>query len=129
MDRSNLLLRCAWLSLTFLILLLFTWEVVTYTNPVGAAWSFLKILPLMIILRKVLQRHIYTLQWSSMLVLLYFTEGVVQAWSNLDHFSRQMGLIEITLTLIYFFCSIFFLRPYKRIAKQKAKLAKEQDQT
>jgi uncharacterized membrane protein len=129
MDRSNLLLRCAWLSLTFLILLLITWEVVTYTNPVGATWTLVKILPLLIILRKVLQRHIYTLQWSSMLILLYFTEGVVQAWSNLDHFSRQMGLIEITLTIIYFFCSIFFLRPYKRIAKQKAKLAKEQEQT
>ena len=129
MDRSNLLLRCAWLSLTFLILLLITWEVVTYTSPAGAAWAVVKILPLLIILRKVLQRHIYTLQWSSMLVLLYFMEGVVQAWSNLDQFTRQMGMIEITLSLIYFFCSIFFLRPYKRIAKQKAKLAKEQEHT
>jgi uncharacterized membrane protein len=129
MDKSSLYLRCSWLSLSLLIVLLITWEVLTYTHPIGTTWTIIKIIPLIIILRKVLQRHLYTLQWSSMLILLYFTEGVVLAWSGLDTFSRQMGMIEITLSVIYFFCSIFFLRPFKRLAKQKEKLAKEQIKT
>ena len=33
-------------------------------------------------LHGVIKRDIYTLQWSSMVILLYFTEGVVRGWSD-----------------------------------------------
>jgi uncharacterized membrane protein len=51
----------------------------------------------------------YTYQWSSMFILLYFTEGVVRAWS--DHgLSAWLALLEILLTLAFFFCAIFYAR-------------------
>ncbi len=48
----------------------------------AARWLVLKAMPLLMPLRGVLKRDIYTLQWSSMLILMYFTEGAVRAWSD-----------------------------------------------
>jgi hypothetical protein len=39
-------------------------------------------LPLLLPLRGVIKRDLYTLQWSSMVILIYFVEGVVRAWSD-----------------------------------------------
>ena len=59
-----------------------------------------------------------------MMILLYFTEGVVRAWSERG-LSQGLAGAEIVLSSIYFFCAIFFLRPYKREAKRLARQAIE----
>jgi uncharacterized membrane protein len=67
------------------------------------------------------RRDIYTMQWSSMVILLYFTEGVVRAWSDKALASAVMAGGEIVLVVIYFACTLLFLRPYKKAAKKLAR--------
>jgi uncharacterized membrane protein len=108
-------------SLVLLILWLVAWEtVVAPLNP-GGSWLALKAVPLLIPLGGVIKRDIYTLQWSSMVILLYFTEGVVRAWSDRAPVSQLMAWGEIALVCIYFACALLFLRPYKKAAKRIAK--------
>jgi hypothetical protein len=38
--------------------------------------------------------------------------------------SARLGAIELALVLIYFFCAIFYLRPYKQRAKRAKRVAK-----
>jgi uncharacterized membrane protein len=108
-------------SLVLLIGWLVAWE--TFIAPVHAGgWMLaLKALPLLIPLRGVVKRDLYTMQWSSMLILLYFTEGVVRAWADQAEMSQAMALGEAVLSCIYFACALLYLRPYKQAAKRMAK--------
>ncbi len=108
-------------SLVALIAWLVAWEMVVAPLRPGGSILALKALPLLIPLRGVLKRDIYTLQWSSMVILLYFTEGVVRAWSDTLALSRTMALGETALVCTYFICALLYLRPYKKAAKKLAK--------
>ncbi|UUZ49067.1 DUF2069 domain-containing protein [Massilia sp. B-10] len=108
-------------SLVLLILWLVAWETVVAPLHTGGSWLALKAIPLLIPLRGVIKRDIYTLQWSSMVILLYFTEGVVRAWSDRTPLSQLMAWGEIALVCIYFACALLYLRPYKKAAKRIAK--------
>ena len=108
-------------SLVVLIAWLLAWEIVVAPLRPGSWILSLKVLPLLIPLGGVIKRDIYTLQWSSMVILLYFTEGVVRAWSDKLDVSRMMAMGEIVLVFIYFACALLYLRPYKKAAKKMAK--------
>ena len=108
-------------SLVLLIVWLVAWEVVVAPLHPGGSWLALKAVPLLIPLGGVVKRDIYTLQWSSMVILLYFTEGVVRAWSDKLPLSQFMAMGEVVLVCIYFACALLFLRPYKKEAKRIAK--------
>ncbi|MBX9900111.1 MAG: DUF2069 domain-containing protein [Burkholderiaceae bacterium] len=108
-------------SLIGLIVLSILWELVLSPLRPGGSWLVLKVIPLLIPLRGVLRHDNYTLQWSSMFILLYFTEGVVRAVSDKSGISSALAGIEICLSLIFFFCSIFYLRPLKKAAKNAQK--------
>jgi uncharacterized membrane protein len=108
-------------SLVLLIAWLVAWEMVVAPLNPGGSWLALKAVPLLIPLGGVIRRDIYTLQWSSMVILLYFMEGVVRAWSDKLPLSRMMAWGEITLVLVYFVCALLYLRPYKKAAKRIAK--------
>jgi uncharacterized membrane protein len=108
-------------SLLTLIVWLVLWEMVVAPLHSGGSMLALKALPLLIPLRGVLKRDVYTLQWSSMVILLYFTEGVVRAYSDVLPVSKLMAWGETVLVLIYFLCAILYLRPYKKAAKKMAK--------
>lgn len=69
----------------------------------------LKALPLLLPLRGILHGRRYTYQWACMLILLYFTEGVVRAWSDRPP-SSILAIIEIALSTIFFFASIYYTR-------------------
>jgi uncharacterized membrane protein len=108
-------------SLLVLIVWLVAWEMVVAPLHTGGSLLALKALPLLIPLRGVIKRDIYTLQWSSMVILLYFTEGAVRAYSDRVQLSQIMAWGEVALVCIYFACALLYLRPYKKAAKKIAK--------
>lgn len=109
-------------SILALIVLCIAWETMLAPLRPGGSWLVLKVLPLLIPLRGILKRDVYTLQWSSMLILLYFAEGIVRAYTD-KGLSSTLGLVEIALVSVFFFCTLFYLRPYKQAAKKLAKQA------
>ena len=108
-------------SLIALIAWLLFWEMWVAPLHPGGSLLALKALPLLIPLRGVFMRDLYTLQWSAMVIVLYFTEGVVRAWSDTVALSRYMALGETALVCVYFICALLYLRPYKKAAKKLAK--------
>ncbi|MEN3297205.1 MAG: hypothetical protein V7642_6458 [Burkholderiales bacterium] len=106
-------------SLVALIALCVAWELVLAPQRPGGSWLVLKVLPLLLPLRGVLKRNIYTMQWSSMLILLYFMEGIVRGSSD-NGFSATLGWIETALVSVFFVCTLLYLRPYKQAAKKLA---------
>jgi uncharacterized membrane protein len=109
-------------SLVILFAWLLVWEIVVAPLHPGGSLLALKALPLLLPLRGVLKRDLYTLQWSSMVILIYLVEGIVRAWSDKTEISRMMALGEALLVVSYFLFALLYLRPYK---KQAQKLAKE----
>ncbi|HAT29357.1 MAG TPA: DUF2069 domain-containing protein [Janthinobacterium sp.] len=108
-------------SLLTLILWCLLWETAIAPLHPGGSWLALKALPLLIPLLGVIRRDVYTLQWSSMVILLYFTEGVVRGYSDKLASSSFMGWGEAVIVCVYFVCSVLYLRPYKKAAKRIAK--------
>jgi len=97
------------LSLILLIVLCLAWE--GFLAPLKPHGSnlILKAVPLLLPLFGVLKGRRYSYQWSSMFILIYFTEGAVRAWSD-QGLSAQLALIEVLLSLIYFGCAIFYAK-------------------
>jgi uncharacterized membrane protein len=112
-------------SLILLAVLCLAWETVLAPLHPGGSWLVVKILPLLLPLAGVIRRDIYTLQWSSMLILLYFTEGVVRGFADLAPLSAYLGMAEAALSVLYFFCAILYVQPYKKAAKLLARQAIE----
>lgn len=109
-------------SLIALIVLCIAWEMVLAPIRPNGSWLVLKVVPLLIPLRGILKRDLYTMQWSSMLILLYFAEGIVRGMSDVG-LSATLGWIEVALVLAFFICVIAYLRPYKKAAKALTKQA------
>ncbi len=64
-------------ALVGLILLGLAWEL--WLAPTGARFMAFKVLPLVLPLAGLLKHRLYTYRWVSLLVWLYFTEGIVRA--------------------------------------------------
>ena len=92
-----------------LILLCIAWESVLAPLKPNGSLLILKALPLLIPLFGILKGRRYTYQWAGMLVLFYFTEGVVRAWSDTG-LSSQLALTEVVLSLLFFLCAIFYAK-------------------
>ena len=107
-------------SLIMLIGWLVAWEAWVAPLQPGSWLLALKALPLLLPLRGVIKRDLYTLQWSSMLILVYLAEGSVRAYTDTG-VSAWLAYAEITLVGIFFLCSLLYLRPYKKAAKRMAK--------
>ena len=118
--RSAILLRGALGATLGLIALGLAWELMLAPLRPGGSWLVLKVVPLLLVLRGVLRADNYTLQWSTLLVWFYFTEGIVRAVSD-SGLSAQLALAELMLSIVYFGCAAFYLRPLKKLSKQKAK--------
>ena len=52
----------------------------------------------------------YTYRWVSLMVWLYFTEGVVRAWSDTQPMGRVLAGIEIVLCLLLFVACAWHVR-------------------
>ena len=101
--------RIASLALVALIGLCLAWELWLAPLRPSGSWLALKALPLALALTGVFSGNRYTYQWASMLILAYFAEGVMRAWSELG-FSRTLACVEIALALAFFAAAVSFAR-------------------
>ncbi len=88
-------------SVLGLIALGVAWELFLAPIRPGGSWLALKVLPLCIPLAGLLKNRMYTYRWVSLLVWIYFTEGVVRAWSDKAP-SNYLAMVEVALCLLLF---------------------------
>jgi uncharacterized membrane protein len=88
-------------SLLALIVLGVAWELWLAPLRPGGSWLVIKVLPLCLPLAGLLRRRMYTYRWVSLVVWIYFAEGVVRAYSDRG-LSARLALLEIALCLILF---------------------------
>jgi uncharacterized membrane protein len=96
-------------SLIALIFLGLAWELRLAPLRAGGSLLALKILPLLFPLFGILRGKLYTYQWASMLILAYFAEGAVRAWSDRG-LSALLAAAETALALIFFAACIGYVR-------------------
>ncbi|CAM3687695.1 DUF2069 domain-containing protein [Polynucleobacter antarcticus] len=104
-----------------LFILCIAWE--WFISPLrpGGSWLILKAIPLLFAIPGLWKGNVYTMQWASMLVLLYITEGLVRILETGANF--WLAALETALGTIGFVCLLLFLKPIKARAKA---LKKEQ---
>jgi uncharacterized membrane protein len=96
-------------SLLALIALCLAWELWLAPLRPGGSLMALKALPLVAPAAGILSGRRYTYQWSSMLVLAYFAEGVMRAWSERGA-GQALAAAEIALSLAFFAAAVAFAR-------------------
>ena len=88
-------------SLMGLIVLGLAWELWLAPLRAGGTLLALKVLPLCFPLTGLLKNRMYTYRWLSLLIWLYFTEGVVRAWSDSVP-SNYFAIAEVFLCVVLF---------------------------
>lgn len=88
-------------SLLGLIALGLAWELWLAPLRPGGSWLALKVLPLCLPLAGLLKNRMYTYRWVSLMVWLYFAEGVVRAYGDTPP-SNLLALLQIVLCLLLF---------------------------
>ena len=106
-------------SLLGLIVLGLAWELVLAPIKPGGSLLALKVLPLCVPLTGLLKNRMYTYRWVSLLVWLYFTEGVVRAWSDKAP-GNVLGLLETLLCITLFLACALHVRLRLKAAALKA---------
>jgi uncharacterized membrane protein len=104
-------------SVLALIVLGLAWEL--WLAPTGQRTLALKVLPLLLPLPGLWRNRMYTYRWLSLMVWLYFTEGVVRATSDRGP-GAALGLVELLLCLLLFAACAAHVRWRLRHAKEKA---------
>jgi uncharacterized membrane protein len=96
-------------SLVGLIVLGVAWELWLAPVRPGGTLLAVKVLPLCLPLAGLLRRRMYTYRWVSLLVWIYFTEGVVRATSDRG-LSARLALVEVLLCLALFIACVLHVR-------------------
>ena len=91
--------RIALGSVIGLIALGLAWEL--WLAPTGTGTWAIKVLPLLLPLPGLWRARLYTYRWLSLLVWLYFTEGVVRAYSDRG-LSAGLAAVQVLLCLLLF---------------------------
>lgn len=112
----NLTRWLAVLTTIGLILLGLGWELIWAPVRPGGSTLVLKVLPLCIPLAGLLRNRMYTYRWLSMLVWIYFTEGVVRAYSDKAP-GNYLALAEVALSSVLFVACVLHVRLRQRYAK------------
>ena len=109
-----------------LFILCIAWE--GFISPLrpGGSWLILKGVPLIFAIPGLWKGNVYTMQWASMLILLYITEALVRILETGTNF--WMALLEIILATTGFICLLIVLKPIKQEAKSLAKQKSQADQ-
>lgn len=93
-------------SLLGLIVLGLLWELWLAPLRPGGSWWAIKVLPLCLPLAGLLKNRMYTYRWVSMLVWLYFTEGVVRGWGDAWPSNALAGLQTLLCTSLFVACAL-----------------------
>lgn len=109
--------RLAVASLVGLIVLGLAWEMVLAPVRPGGSLLALKVLPLCIPLAGLLKNRMYTYRWVSLLIWLYFTEGVMRAYGDRPP-SNYLAMVEVALCLVLFTACALHVRIRLRNARE-----------
>jgi len=104
-------------GLLALIALGLAWEL--WLAPTGRGTLALKVLPLVFCVAGLARHRMYTFRWLSLLLWLYFMEGVVRATSE-QGLGAALALAEIALSLLVFAASGLYIRRRLKSAALKA---------
>jgi uncharacterized membrane protein len=94
-------------GLLSLIVLCVGWEL--WWAPTGSGTLALKVVPLLFCVAGLLRHRMYTFRWLSLLLWLYFMEGVVRATTE-QGVSQWLAVGEIILSLALFVVSTVYIR-------------------
>ena len=100
-----------WINLLSYIALIFItliWELF-YTPSGESSWMVINAVILVLPLRQLIKKNLYTLEWINFVIILFFIEGVVRAWSEIIP-SQLFAISEVILTLVFFFTSILIFK-------------------
>ncbi len=101
--------RMAVASLIGLIVLGLAWELWLAPLREGGSWWAIKVIPLVFPLAGLLRNRMYTYRWVSLLVWLYFTEGVVRAYGDAG-WSSALAFVQVLLCLVLFVACALHVR-------------------
>ena len=105
--RIQLLRTLSVLMLVSLIVLCVVWELWLAPLKGGTGALAWKALPLTLAVTGMLRHRLYTYRWMSLLIWLYFTEGVVRAFSDRG-LSQGLAGIEVALsTGLFIACAVY----------------------
>jgi len=96
-------------SLVALIALCLAWEIWLAPLRPGGSLVALKALPLAFPLRGIFEGRRYTYQWSSLLILGYFAEGVTRAVAERGA-SQACAAAELALSVVFFAAAVAYAR-------------------
>ena len=99
--------RFTLLLLAALVVLCLLWEL--WLAPTGRGSLALKVVPLLFCAPGLWRHRLYTYRWLSLLVWLYFIEGVVRAWSD-KGLSQGLAFAEVVLSLGLFAAGTAYIR-------------------
>ncbi len=97
-----------------LLLAWYAWLAPSPYFPVALVLLVL-VAPLLLPLWGILHARRYTIAWSCFLALLYFTHGVVEAWSS--PLTRPLGLLEVLTSLLWFLGGIGYIKASKAVTQ------------
>lgn len=103
-----------------LIVLGVLWELLLAPLPGGRGTLALKVLPLAFAVTGMLRHRLYTYRWMSLLVWLYFTEGVVRASGDAG-LSQWLAGIEVALSTALFVAGAVYVRLRLKVLPPKDK--------
>ena len=106
-------------SLLGLIVLSLAWELLIAPLRPGGSWLAIKALPLCLPMAGLLKNRMYTYRWVSLLVWLYFTDGVVRPWGDRAP-GNWLALLEVVLCLLLFAACAWHVRLRFRNARDAA---------
>lgn len=119
-----LLTLLSYFALLLLLSLWFLWLAPSPSMP-KSLMLFFGIGPLMFPLRGLLYGKAYTFAWSSLLILAYFTHGVVEAYADPE--VRLLALIEIILACLFYIGAIFYPRYLNQEISRRAAAVSESE--
>lgn len=102
-------------SVGALLLLCLAWEL--WLAPTGRGTLAIKALPLLLPLAGLWRYRLYTFRWLSLMIWLYFAEGVVRATSE-HGLSQALAVLEMLLSVLIFVCCALQVRQRLAAAKQ-----------
>ena len=94
-------------SVVALVLLGLAWEL--WLAPTGNGTLAIKVVPLLLPLPGLLRNRLYTFRWLTLMVWLYFIEGVVRATGDRG-VSALLAGIEVALCLVLFIACALHVR-------------------